>query len=86
MFGAYIKESGLSFVVRYLELRTVLTYPMALGCHQDGTSPYFGAVVGRVANRIARGTFTLDGERLNLPVNNGPNTLHGQSRVLTSSN
>ncbi len=44
---------------------------------QDGTSPYFGAIVGRVANRIARGTFSVDGERYNLPVNNGPNTLHG---------
>jgi len=45
--------------------------------YMDGTSPYFGALVGRVANRIARGTFILDGERFNLPINNGPNTLHG---------
>ncbi|CAK9230652.1 unnamed protein product [Sphagnum troendelagicum] len=48
-----------------------------LGPYMDGTSPYFGAIVGRVANRIARGTFSVDGERYNLPVNNGPNTLHG---------
>jgi aldose 1-epimerase len=37
----------------------------------------FGSVVGRFANRIAKGKFTLDGVVYNTPVNNGPNTLHG---------
>ena len=53
----------------------VLGYDSLSGYLKD--TPYFGAIVGRYANRIARGKFVLNGEEYTLAVNNGPNHLHG---------
>jgi aldose 1-epimerase len=38
---------------------------------------FFGGIIGRYANRIAKGKFSLDGHEYSLPLNNGPNSIHG---------
>lgn len=45
--------------------------------YMNDQEPYFGAVCGRTANRIANGLFTLNGKEYKLAINNGPNSLHG---------
>jgi aldose 1-epimerase len=47
-----------------------------LAGYQKATA-FFGAIIGRYGNRIGKGQFTLDGATYKLPVNDGPNTLHG---------
>ncbi|KQK14372.1 aldose 1-epimerase [Brachypodium distachyon] len=49
----------------------------SLDPYLNGTSPYFGCIVGRVANRIKDAMFTLNGVQYSLGINNPPNTLHG---------
>lgn len=45
-----------------------------------GGKAFFGALVGRYANRLARGQFTIDGRKYQVPVNDGVNSLHGGLR------
>ncbi len=45
--------------------------------YQKSTEPYYGATIGRFGNRIAKGSFSLEGKQYHLFLNNGPNTLHG---------
>ena len=55
----------------------VLGYKSPVEMYESGNPPYLGVIVGRVANRIAKGQFTLGGLEYKLAVNNDPNHLHG---------
>lgn len=79
-------------IITYGATLTALTVPDRDGIMEDvvlghetlsgylEANPYFGSIVGRYANRIAGGTFTLDGEVYTLARNNGPNHLHGGAK------
>lgn len=81
--GAYVRLSsiGAALVSAVVPDRegnladVVLGYPEAASYFCDG--PCMGKIPGRYANRIALGKFSLDGKEYTLPVNNGPNSLHG---------
>merc|ERR1712215_86481 len=66
-----VKIDGVDVVLGFTDMAGYTSAP------PRGKNPYMGAVVGRVANRIAEGKFELDGKESELAKNNGPNALHG---------
>ena len=73
-YGGVLKS--VSVPDRHGELRNVALGFSTLADYVE-RSPYFGAIIGRNANRIAGGVFTLDGTRYTLALNEPPNNLHG---------
>ncbi len=53
----------------------MIHWPLYLSGH-----PFFGALVGRYGNRIAKGKIRLNGQEYSLAINNGPNALHGGTK------
>ncbi|WP_412027635.1 aldose epimerase family protein [Deinococcus yunweiensis] len=80
---ATVTDFGATLVSVIVPDRRGVLGDVVLGHDQPGpyadhtTSPYFGATIGRYANRIAGGQFTLDGQTYHVPANDGQNALHG---------
>lgn len=83
-------EAGMVFqITNYGGIITSISVPDKLGKFDDvalgfdnlaqylGKHPFFGAIIGRYGNRIAKGKFSIDGNEYTLATNNGDNSLHG---------
>ena len=62
------------------EMIDVVVGMSSVGRFANATEPYFGATIGRVGNRIAKGKFQLDGVEYTIPTNNNGHTLHGGNK------
>jgi aldose 1-epimerase len=74
-----VKGNKEEITLGFDKLEDYLSQKYTSGC------PYFGCLVGRYANRIAKGKFTLNGTTYNLAINNGPNHLHGGLKAFHNS-
>ena len=84
--GVVLKVSTYGAIITELHVpdKTGKTADVVLGFNNfaqyEAGHPFFGAIAGRYANRIAKGKFSLDGADYTLAINNAPNTLHGGNK------
>lgn len=81
-FSVAVTNYGARTVAVFVKAKNGEVYDVVLGfdsidSYLNTDEIYHGAIVGRYANRIAKGRFSIDGNQFQLPVNNGPNHLHG---------
>jgi aldose 1-epimerase len=81
-FEVFITNYGAKIVSIFVpdkngKLTDVVLGKATIDDYLNDQEPYFGAVCGRTANRIANGKFIIDSQEYKLAVNNGPNNLHG---------
>ena len=62
------------------EFRDVVLGFSSLRAYKNSSESYYGSIIGRFANRISKGKFTLDDKKYNLFINNGVNSLHGGAK------
>ena len=78
---AWLNSKGATLMRLYVKDRDGKLQDVVLGHENideyETYKLYFGATVGRVCNRIKKGEFELNGKSYQLPINNGPNSLHG---------
>ena len=87
-FGMQVKISNYGGTIQSIQVKdrsgkfadVVLGFDSLTEYTAKTSNAYFGALIGRYGNRIAKGQFTLDGKTYHIPTNDGPNMLHGGKR------
>jgi hypothetical protein len=76
---SWLKATRLFLLCHILIPSLFLQLPLSMGRSDQNDTSYFGPITGRIAQRVARGRFVLDGKVYHMHRNDGRNTIHGTS-------